>query len=338
MYEPSVRWLRSVVNPQIRAVEAEWLKSSSTPAATYRFWIEAGGSNVPRSLLVKRIEDNWPGDPLGPQREVRFYQIILPELAIAHPHVFYAGREPASEHFVVIMEDVSESHKFPPPTHRWRQNEIEMILRSYARLHASGQTAVPEVGDREWMVDRHESRLKETADDLPQMVDALTKSRIWPNLPRFDQLLDAILREAGYFSAFPTTILHNDVYPPNCGLPKDEKQEVVLLDWEMVGWGLEELDLGFMFLQPYGSHRDLNRAKALDYYWLERQRLGFRLRPFEERQRRQWYADALWALWLIPVAYRMAKSPYPTGSVPKQYWNNMFVVLGDRLQSLSDAV
>lgn len=338
MYEPSLSLLRSAVSSDIRTVTAEPIKRSSTPAATYRLWLDSVGTQAPRSVLIKRIDDDWPDDPLGHEREVLFYQLLLPRLGITHPHIFYAGPEPDSSHLVVIMEDVSESHRFPPPDHVWNQSEIEMILKAYARLHENGQYALPSSEERDWMTDRHEKRLYETAEKLPQMVEALVAGDIWPEMPGFDRLLEQTLHEAQMFSNHPVTVLHNDVYPPNCGLPLTETGDVILLDWEMVGWGLEELDLAFMFLQPYRSHKELDRKETIFYYWRERQRLGNPGRSSTERQRRQRYADALWSLWLIPVAYRMAESPYPVGSTPRIYWHSMFKVLGKRLQHLSHAV
>ncbi len=169
------------------------------------------------------------------------------------------------------------------------------------------------------------------------MVETLAARNIWPEITGFGRLLERTLHEAHQLSTQPITVLHNDVYPPNCGIPVNMSGETILLDWEMVGWGLEELDLAFMFLQPYGSHLELDRAEALSYYWRARQRLGCPVRSSAEHQIRQRYADALWTLWLIPVAYHMAMSPYPIGSSPRIYWNAMFKVLGARLQSLSSA-
>ncbi|HET6443940.1 MAG TPA: phosphotransferase [candidate division Zixibacteria bacterium] len=338
MYEPSLSLLRSVVSSDIRSVTAEPIKRSSTPAATYRVRLDSIGAQVPHSVLIKRIDDDWPDDPLGHEREVRFYQLLLPRLDIAHPHIFYAGIEPDSSHQVVIMEDVGNSHHFPPPDHVWTQSEIEMILHAYARLHEHGQHALPSLEERGWMMDRHENRLYETAEKLPHMVEKLVAQNIWSKMPGFGRLLERTLHDAQMFSSHPVTVLHNDVYPPNCGLPMTNTRDVTLLDWEMVGWGLEELDLGFMFLQPFGSHRVLDRKEANSCYWRERERLGSPGHSSVERQKRQEFADSLWSLWLIPVAYRMAESPYPVGSTPRNYWTSMFKVLGDRLQILSHAV
>ncbi len=106
----------------------------------------------------------------------------------------------------------------------------------------------------------------------------------------------------------------------------------------MVGWGLAEMDLAYMFLGPFGNHRRLNRQKALDYYWRQRQQLSGQRPPADELKALQFYADALWALWLIPVASKVARSPYPPGSPPRLYWDAMYVVLSQRLKELIHAL
>jgi aminoglycoside phosphotransferase (APT) family kinase protein len=136
------------------------------------------------------------------------------------------------------------------------------------------------------------------------------------------------------FASGNATVLHNDVYPGNVGLPYDPGGEAALVDWEMVGWGMAELDLAFMFTQPYRSARQIDRTAALDYYWDQRQRLEGRVPGAEERQARQRHADALWALSLVPRAQEVARSPFPPGSAPADYWDAMYGVLYERLADL----
>jgi thiamine kinase-like enzyme len=336
MYAPSLTFLRSVVSPAIRQASVEQIKRSSTPATVYRLWLECNHERAPRSLVVKRIEEGWPGDARGHEREALFCRILLPQLSAPHPRIYYAGMEPGTSFHLVIMEDVADSHRFPPPRHTWTQKEIEQILRSYARLHASGRSCLESEEDLGWMMDRHEKRLLETAGELPRMVEALTAHGVWPTMSGLGALLEGTLRDVERLSDLPPTLLHNDVYAPNCGIPTAGEGEVVLVDWDMVGSGLAEMDLAFMFMQPYGSQRRLDRRAALAYYWRCRQMFDGQTPSNSEREERQRYADALWALWLVPVAFRVWESPFPPGSGPRNFWNSMFGVLGKRLQLLCD--
>lgn len=337
MWTPSLSFLRSVVSPSIKQVQTERIKRSSVPAAVYRLRLEGHRAFGIQSLIAKRVESDWPDDPRGHEREALFYGRLLPKLDIPHARIYYAGLEPESPVHLIIMEDVARSHRFPSPSHRWTQTEVEQILETYARLHAGGLTCLQEEIDLDWMMNRHEARLLAKATELAHMVEAIVDQKIWPRMPGFERLLERTLRVASQLSGHLLTVLHNDVYPPNCGIPANRSGDVILVDWDMVGRGLAEMDLAFMFLQPFGSHLQLDRTAALDYYWRKRQQIdGIHLEK-SELEARQWYADSLWALWLIPVAYRMAMAPFPTGSPPRIYWDSMFGVLGQQLYKLSDA-
>jgi hypothetical protein len=338
MYAPSLNLLRATVSPSIQHTRVELIKRSSTPAVVYRLWFERGRDQRTRSLVIKRIKEGWPEDPEGHNREVCFYRRLLPQLDIPHPHIYYAGPEPGTSAHLVIMEDVSLTHRFPSPQHTWTQTEIKQILRTYARLHASGQARSLVEEESDWLMDRHEKLLFETVGDLSRMVEALVAKGIWPKMPGFGSLLEWTLRNAELFSDQPVTVLHGDVYPPNCSLPLAGEDEVILVDWDMVSFGLAEMDLAFMFMQPFNSHRQLNRQEALTYYWHQRQKLGGKRRSKAELTVRQQYADALWALRLIPVAYHMSISPFPLNSAPRIYWDSMFSVLGGRLHELSHEI
>lgn len=266
---------------------------------------------------------------------MRFFAQLLPALDISRPVIYFAGREPDTTYNLVIMEDVAAAYRFPAPHHAWTMDEISAILRTYARFHTSGKANLPGASQRSWLVARHEQRILERKQEIPAMVRELEALGIWPAMPGLPRLFSWLLAQTEFYLAEPPTLLHNDVYPPNAALPNDDSSDVMLFDWEMVGWGVAEMDLAFMFLQPFGSHRGLDRVAALDHYWRERAALTGQRPAQEERQARQLYADALWAFWLVPVAHRLAKRPYPPGSLPRLYWESMWPVLGERLRSLS---
>ena len=328
MAAPSINFLRDIISPSILRVDAEPIKKSSTPAAVYRLLLVFKDQKQPQSMVFKRIQEDWPDDPQGHRRE--------PEIDVPHPEIYFAGPEPRATTHLVLMEDATPNHWFPSPSHAWSQKEIELIIRSYARLHASGISGLETMGETDWLVERHEKRLYDTADQLPVMLEALIASGTLPKISGFGSLLQQTLRDAERLADQPVTVIHNDVYPPNCGIPLDGVSDVILVDWDMVGTGLAEMDLAFMFMQPFKSSSRLNRKAALNYYWEQRKRFEGAIPTDAERIVRQRYADTLWALWLIPVAYRMWASPFPPKSPPRIYWDSMFGVLGERLQALAD--
>ena len=334
-YSPSLDFLRQVIAPDVGEVTARIIKVSASPSVIYRLTLERAGARDIFSVIAKRIAPGWPDDPHGQERECRFYRCLPPCLDLPQPHVYYAGVEPGTNHCIILMADVAEQYRFPPPTHVWTEAEIRPILRTYARLHVQGERCLPPATERGWLIARHEERVRSRADELPQMVATLVERGIWRPLPRFPRLLKQSLADIGRLAGESATLLHNDVYPPNLALPADlARDDALLVDWEMLGWGLAQMDLAFMFLQPFRSHRNLDRGAALDYYWAQRQKLQGRQPTAVAQRTIQRHADALWALWLIPVAYRMALSPYPAGSSPRTYWDSMFGVLEERVQQL----
>lgn len=339
-YTPSLAFFQKVVHPEICTVTGTCFKVSASPSALYRVELdyESGyGEAGPRTVIVKRIAPDWRDDPYGHDREVNFYGSLYPRLELQQGRVYFAGVEPESEYRLVIVEDMGGSHRFPPPTHPWSEQELRPILQTYARLHVRGQPYIHNVCEEGWLFPRHEERVRATAETLPQMVETVVKAGLWSPVPGFSALLERTLKKIDQLADAPITLLHGDVYPPNIGLPHDPaRHEVMLLDWEMVSWGLAEMDLAYMFCQPYRSHRFIHKAEALDYYWAERERLeGIRVSEVE-RAYRQRYADTVLVLWLIPVASRMALAPFPADSPVRHFWDSNFQVLNERLQALCD--
>jgi hypothetical protein len=204
------------------------------------------------------------------------------------------------------------------------------VLRTYARFHVAGRAALPD--DRAWLLPRYEARVRTT--DVLAQADELRRWGVWGPLPRLPQLVARTLDGIRRLESHPVTLLHNDVSPANVGLPRDLRGSGVLVDWEMLGWGLPELDLAYMFTQPFRSAEGLDRTRMLDYYWDRRQALEGTIPPPAQRRWRQRHADAVLALWLVPVAHRVAAHPFPAGSAPRRYWRSMFGVLYERLGAL----
>ncbi len=331
----TLRSLREVIDPQISGFEDCLIKTSASPSTVHRVALSyPQGHPGVRSVIVKSIAPVWSGDPHGPDREAGFYTKLLPCLDVESPDVYHVGIEPRSQRRLIVMEDISASHRFPPPTHHWKPDEAEYMVKAYARLHVNGQRCLPPENERDWMwrMALHERDWE--PETLAGMVYEIAVQGMWAPVPRIEKLIERTLADLAHFARHAPTLLHNDVYPPNVALPLDPGGKATLLDWEMAGWGLAELDLAFMFLQPFRSAQYLDRGKVLGNYWAQRQALEGACPPFEERQAVQSHADALWALSLIPVAHRVAAKPYPTGSAPQVYWESMFGVLHERLSDL----
>jgi thiamine kinase-like enzyme len=233
------------------------------------------------------------------------------------------------------MEDLVDYY-LPPPTRPWTQPEGECIARAYARFHVSGVQHLPPEGERAWLLPRHETRLQ--TENIGELAHDLFQRDVWDTIPEIDSLIEQTICNSRSLSQIPITLLHNDVFPPNVALPPILENDAILLDWEMVSFGLPEMDLAFMFIQPFRAHRLLDKTKILDIYWETCLSLGGKIPSQDERETRQFYADAVWGLWLIPVAHKMTIHPYPPDSSVADYWKSMMGVLYEHLARLSRLV
>lgn len=336
-YAPDPAFLSRVLDRPVAAVRVAPIKKSGVPATVYRLQLQFQDGGQERFIL-KRVAPDWPGDPHGHLREARFYSHIVPRLDLPLMAVYYAGQEPDGEHQVVLLEDFDRTHYCPPGTYRWQMTDMATVIPTYARLHASGRDNLPPPAGRGWLYPRMETRITTLAAELPAMAAAVSAARKWPSLPHFSRLLSWLLAQIPAFQTLPPTILHMDVYPPNVALPRNGQDSAYLIDWDMVGFGLAELDLAFMFMQPHQAHVDLDREQVLALYWRERRHREGTIPSAAERKERQLYADALWAIWQIPTAYRLLANPFPVDSGPGRHWAGMYQAVGKKLLALSDQV
>jgi hypothetical protein len=329
-------FLRRRIHHQIEQFTVQTIKQSGTPAMIYRVGLQPNlNGGRPHSASLKVIAPEWPGDLHGPDRELNFYTQIRPRLDFDHPQLYDAGLDPASQCRYILMEDITPKYLFHSPTHLWTPAEATIVLRSYAHLHVAGRSAVPAESERAWLWSYH--RPTWDSQRLVEMDRYLADQGVWRRLPGLTCLAERTLADDGRMQPAGITITHHDVFPPNVALPRlADSRWGAIVDWEMAGWGMAELDLAYFFLQPFRASRLLRRREAVDIYWAERGRLEGVTPPAAERAARQRYADALLALSLLPVAYRSVSQPWPPGSFPRLYWDSMLPILHQRLQELQD--
>jgi hypothetical protein len=335
----SLAWLQQTIDPRIAGFTVECIKTNFSLTSVARVILDyAGGHSGCRSAIVKIIAPSWPDDPHGPDREGWFYSRLFPRLEMGRPRWRHITIDPATSCRIIIMEDLAGDYRFPPPTHRWSLDEMRCALRAYARLHERGQACLNGADEQAWLWQMALQQRAWQTDEILALADELVRRGVWPQTAGIERLVARTLAEQTCFRARPATLLHNDVFPPNVGLPRDLTDEAILLDWEMLGWGMAELDLAFMFMQPFRSSEGINRSDALDYYWEQRSALGGSAPAPDERWILQRHADALWALSLVPVAHQACVKPYPDGSAARAYWDAMFGVLHECVRRLCEDV
>lgn len=334
---PSLEFFRQVIHPEISGYALRTIKTSAPPAKVAAVSLYSRSNReVACRLIAKIISPDWPDDPLGQDRERFFYQRVFPRLGFEHPRVYYAGFNPGTRQRLIVMEDVSSRYRFPHPDYQWKLEEVFCFLRSYACLHARGREILATIDDRAWLLAYHRQPLG--CEQIEASAHYLVSQGIWDRLPGLERLIQRTQEQLSVFSRYPATLIHNDLYPPNIGLPRNLADPAVLIDWDMAAWGWAEIDLAYLFMQPFCSTSQIDRQATLDYYWEQRLALEGCIPPHDERRSLQNFADSLFALAEVLVAGKVARSPYPPGSAPGAYWAAMYAVLYQRLVELCERV
>jgi hypothetical protein len=362
-FAPTLSWLRQTIDHRVAGFAIETFKAGPLTGVSRvvleyggnqldegdsRRMLDAGGTHAGKggstaaahrhvpSVIVKVTAPDWPDDPHGPDREPWFYSSLAPRLGLERPRIYFAGADPDTRCRIVVMEDLRDEYRLPPPAHHWSFEELRCVVRAYARLHQAGRACM-DVADEPgalWQMALQQRAWR--AEEIAALYDDLARQSIWARRIAIGQLAERTLAGQRSLAGRPGTLLHHDVFPPNIALPPDPGGEAVLLDWGMLGWGMAELDLAFLFMQPFGNTAGIDRSAVLDCYWERRSALGGSIPPTDERWALQRHADALWALSLIPVAHRAALHPFPNGSAERAYWDAMFGVLGEHLARLCE--
>ena len=335
MEYPSLEFFRQVIHPEISRFSRRTIKTSAPPARVERVMLYLNGHRAANyRLIAKVISPGWQDDPQGEDRERIFYQSVFPRLGFEHPRVHHVSIYPDTGQRLILMEDVSGRYRFPPPTHRWELAEVFSFLRTYAYLHTRGQELLPALDDRDWLLAYHLQPLD--CAGIEAAARYLVRLGIWDPMPNLESLIRRTQDQLAVTYTDPATLIHNDLYPPNIGLPRDLAEPAVLVDWDMAAWGPAELDLAYLFTQPFRSAEGLHRQTVLDYYWEQRLALEGCIPSCDERQCRQDFADSVFALTELLVAEKVARNPFLPGSAPQIYWQAMFPVLRQRLVELSE--
>jgi hypothetical protein len=337
MFSPSLEFLRRVVSPEVSGFKAGKIKTNAGPSAVQRVFLE-----YPRkqpgiaTVILKSIGPHWPDDAYVQDREVNFYVDLLPRVGLHRPALYHAGIDEQTGERLIVLEDLSNRYRFPSPAYIWQPAEIRCFLRTYACLHVHGRGCLPPANARAWLLTYQQPQWD--PEDVLTAIVELVGRNIWEPVSGADRLVAAALAGLNDFPDQPVTLLHNDLYPPNIGLPGDLGENAVLIDWEMGGWGLAEFDLAYLFMQPFQSACRVGRQEVLEAYWSHRQDIEGRIPAAGERTAALWLAEALFALAMVMVAIKVAHHPYPPGSAPHAYWAAMFGVLEQRLRELCRSV
>ena len=327
-FEPNLDLLRQALGNNVQDCHAELIKIALGWSRVYRVTLSQQGHSTCESVVVKTIDPDGPVTALEAERELRFYQILHPELGIRKPQVYFLATDEATGFHVIVMEDLSSTHRIPTHPYQWMRAELESVLLAYACLHTSKLKSL----DHAWLASRFESQLN--FEIIPEQAANVQRAGIWSDLPELPNLIAYARESCKKYADEKITLLHGDTTPANALLPHDLAQPAVLIDWQDVGVGMPEFDLAYLDLQPFNSARLIPRSELLDIYWHFRAEIDSDIPPLEERRARQLHADVVNTLWLVGSASRVALHPFPEGTYPHMHWASQYNIVYDRLKAL----
>jgi aminoglycoside phosphotransferase (APT) family kinase protein len=334
-FQPKLGLLRQALGQHVQDCNAELIKTTFAWSLVYRVTLDTNqGHSTRESVILKAINPAGPRTALEADREPHFYRTVYPSLTIRKPEVYYLGIDMVSGWHVIIMQDLSVTHRIPQHPYKWTRAELGSVLLAYAQLH---HAPAPAPSSGAWLSPRHEAQLE--YDQIPEQAAAVTRTGKWGTVPELSSLITVAREGSEKFKDVSLALLHNDTTPTNAPLPKElESEPATLIDWQDAGIGMPEMDLAYMDLQPFESARGIPRSELLDIYWQHRGRLGGEVPAPEARAARQLHADLVMALWLTRTACRVAIHPYPEGSYQRMHWDSQFGIVYKRLVALSSGV
>jgi aminoglycoside phosphotransferase (APT) family kinase protein len=336
IFEPNLDLLRQVFGNRIQDCHAELIKIALGWSRVYRVTLTKQGHSTRETVVVKTIDPNGPSTALEAERELCFYQIIHPSLSISKPQVYFLTTDEATGFHVIVMEDLTLTHRIPTHPYQWTRDELRPVLQAYAQLH----TSIVETLDHPWLAPRHESLLD--FEKIPEQVAIVQRAGIWKEIPGLSDLVAFARESCKKYTNATLTLVHGDTTPANAALPKDlhaqPAQPATLIDWQDVGVGMPEFDLAYMDLQPFESGRLIPRPELLDLYWCTRAEIDSDIPSAEERRARQLHADVVTALWLTAPASRVVLHPYPEGTYPHMHWDSQYGIVYNRLKALMQEI
>jgi hypothetical protein len=208
------------------------------------------------------------GHPESHIAEYLFYTLLLPLLDIPAPKLLM-GECLTEDLNYILLEDVSPYYTIPTLDHRWTTAELLLVVEVYAALHGRAPQALAKIPSRAWLKQdpRRDFKPERTHTLLAALYDnAWTRATVAPVFlhPRLQVVLDGVLDA---LARVPTTLLHNDFYPLNIGLPRTAAGGALLMDYQLLGLGpgmLDILNIGFLHPQPRFS--GIDRDAVLSHY------------------------------------------------------------------------
>lgn len=343
MCELSPDFWSGVLHAPVSSFRTTFIKEGFLPTSVQRVHFDGADDSLPRSAILKCARPGWQNDPWGAEREARVYSELLAQLPVPHPKPYYLALGGAQDHTQIVLQDLDQDFVFYPEAHLWTRSQARAMLRTYARLHMYGQTLA--VARQPYLMPRLQARWSPAGAramfaDFSETADLCEMVR--PALPLVDVVLKLLPKLRELADKEPPTLVHYDAYPPNIAFARhDEQADAVLIDWALATCDIGEIDLAFIFTQPYQSDQLLDWREALRYYCERKAELTGCEYNWAERVEVFRYAriQAVFAS-LVPIhrAWQKAQrngTPFAANS-PDPFVRFYIAMLGDLIERLGE--
>ncbi|MDE0061650.1 MAG: phosphotransferase [Gammaproteobacteria bacterium] len=245
------QWLSEALGFPVQGFEvARFGEGAGMIAMVTRVLLTTGPGN-PASVIAKFPTPNPTNRSIARTysmyaREVMFYQGIVDQVAIRAPRCFFAAIDPATEDFVMLLEDLGHL-RLGDQVAGCTLAEARAVLSAVAGLHASTwrTTRFPRVishnnpAQRDGMIYAFEVGWPAVNARFPELIPDSARVAGEKMTGAVGRLLEEMCRD-------PVCLTHVDVRLDNLFFDGDE---VVFLDWQSVCTSAPEQDVAYFITQ-----------------------------------------------------------------------------------------
>lgn len=217
------------------------------------FVIELDIATGPRSIVAKfaapraeALETARRGR--ANERELRFYDELLPSTPVAAPACHGTWYDPETAHFC-LLQDLVDTDPTVDQVDGLSPDQVRLVIAELATLHARWWRD-PDVLTLDWL-----PRLDGTArtSNLHRLVQAgwepmcaLMGDALSEGERRLgERFADRLVEQLGHVAALPSTLIHSDLRADNL-LFDPSGERVAIVDWQGCGVGPPAFDLAYL--------------------------------------------------------------------------------------------
>ena len=249
--ELTTEWLAKALGFPVQDFEVtRFAEGTGIIAMVTRVLLTAAAGN-PRSVIAKFPTPNPTNRSIARTynmyaREVMFYQGIADQVAIRSPHCFFSAFDPATEDFVMLLEDLGHL-RLGDQVAGCTLAEARSVLAAVAGLHAStwrtnrfpGLRSHNNPAQRDGMIYAFEVGWPAVNEKFPELIPESSRVAGKKMPGAVGRLLEEMCRD-------PVCLTHVDVRLDNIFYDGDE---VVFVDWQSVCTSAPEQDVAYFITQ-----------------------------------------------------------------------------------------